>query len=327
MEILPMHPFPSFSSFKKFYKNIFSVSIVLISISGILNIWFFCSLLLQRFSVPELKGNKLTVHLMFILGIFANLIYIFFGFSPEILEFEHQKIKILKVSISMIIFLSFVFFNLLFATMTLNVLQNFKKQIAFNDRRLNKNINGKRLIAYITLFLLFLYITGIFVKYEVNLNQYNANKIDKENLNKLRKHQSLLKNNNSQNYIIDNNNKEKIREGKNKLKFNSLKKKNKKNNYNNNPYDKKDNNDINNKNKNKDKITENNFNYSTIILDIFDIILFIFPYILFFFNSLLNLSYYFDIIYFEDIINMVIDREYFLASDEHGNFFTEYSCI
>ena len=193
MQILPMNPFPSFSSFKKFYKNIFSVSIITISLSGILNIWFFCSLLLQRFSVPELKSNKLTVHLMFILGILANLIYIFFGFFPEILEFEHQKIKILKISISMIIFLSFVFFNLLFATMSLNVFQNFKKQIAFSDRRLNKNIQGKRIIAYITLFLLFLYITAIFVKYEINLNEYNASKIDKENFIKKFKIKSKLK--------------------------------------------------------------------------------------------------------------------------------------
>ena len=276
-----MHPFPSFSSFKKIYKNIFSVSIITISISGILNIWFFCSLLLQRFSVPELKSNKLTVHLMFILGILANLIYIFFGFSPEILQFEHQKIKILQVSISMIIFLSFVFFNLLFAALTLNVLQNFKMQIASNDRRLNKNIKGKRFVAYITLFLLVLYISAILIRYQVNLNEYNVTK----NNSKLKKSHSKLGHHNHGN---------KKTSERPKIADEDL------------------------------LIKEPKNIYMKLLLDIVDIILFLFPYILFFFNSLLNLSYYFDILYFEDIINMVIDREYFLTNDESTNFFTEF---
>jgi len=325
-----MHPFPSFSSFKKIYKNIFSVSIIIISFSGILNIWFFCSLLLQRFSVPELKSNKLTVHLMFILGILANLIYIFFGFSPEILHFEHQKIKILRVSISMIIFLSFVFFNLLFATLTLNVLQNFKKQIAFNDKRLNKNIQGKRIIAYVTLFLLFLYITAIFVRYQVNLNEYNANKIEKENANKMRENKILLRNSNANNntnntnIVVNTNNNNNNNKLKMKIKNNNKNKHKHKKNH------KKIHVNRNTKNANKNSNIEKGKmrnDYLTIFLDFVDIILFLFPYILFFFNSLLNLSYYFDILYFEDIINLVIDREFFLTSEESANLFTEFSSI
>jgi len=302
-ENFPMHPFPSFSSFKKIYKNIFSASIILISISGILNIWFFCSLLLQRFSVPELKSNKLSVHLMFILGILANLIYLFFGFSPEILRFEHTKIKILRISISMIIFLSFVFFNVLFATLTLNVLMNFKKQIAFNDKRLKRNIVGKKYLVYITLFLLVLYIFAIFMRYNMAIQM---NKINKNNkTSKMKYHETTKKDEFSSNFEKENHNLKNIDIKDNKI-------------------DKKLNEEVNgSEDYHSNNFTENQKKLIDFLKKIVDTILFLFPYLLFFFNSLINLSYYFDIVYLEDIINMIIDREFFLANDESTNLLSD----
>jgi len=315
---LPMHPFPSLSSSKKIYRNIFSVSIILISISGILNIWFFCSLLLQRFSVPELNSNKLTVHLMFILGIFANLIYLFFGFSTEILKFEHSKIKILRISISMIIFLSFIFFNLLFASLTLNVLLNFKKQIAHSDKRLTRDIKGKKYLVCVTVFLLLLYIFAIYIRYNMAMH---INDKAKHNKN------SKMKSNfNSEDEVKDSFGEEKQvkikEENPGHGYLSNL------NNNNNNINNRR--NSIANYEANKKNYFKNKFfsDLEKSLLKIFksfiDAILFLFPYLLFFFNSLINLSYYFDIAYFEDIINIIVDREFFLSNEESTNIFTEF---
>ena len=55
-------------------------------------------------------------------------------------------------------------------------------------------------------------------------------------------------------------------------------------------------------------------------------ILFIMPYILITFNSILNLTYYHDINYLVDIINMIVDREYFMFNDE-ANLFLQKNTI
>jgi hypothetical protein len=241
-----MNPFPSFYTLKQIQPKIFSASLLIISISGFLNVWFFCALLLQRFSVPELKSNKLTVHLMFILGIFGNIIYIFFGFSPELLNLEHDKIKVLRISLSMIIFLSFVFFNTLFASLTLMVFENFRQKIHPNDKRLLKNLKMKKCCVYLTVFLSFLYISSIYVNYYIK--SFDEVEINDE----------LLK----------------------------IKK---------------------------------------LALKIIHIILFIMPYILFILNAFINLTYYFDIRYVDDIINVVIDKEFFLTNDESNFLLSDYT--
>ena len=237
-ELLPLNPFPGFYTLKEIQPKIFSASILIISISGFLNVWFFCSLLLQRFSVPELSSNKLTVHLMFILGIFGNIIYIFFGFSPELLDLEYEKIKILKISLSMIIFLSFVFFNTLFAALTLMVFENFRKKIASNDQRLSRNMKIKKYVVCLSIFICLLYITAIMLNYQIK-----AVKAEDE------------------------------------------------------------------EEKEEDK------SYVT-VLRLIQILLFMTPYILFILNAIINLTYYYDIRYVDDIINVIIDKEYFLTSEE-----------
>jgi hypothetical protein len=230
-ENMPLHPFPGFSSLKEWQPKIYSINILIISISGLLNVWFFSSLLLQRFSVPELKNNKPTVHLMFILGIFGNIIYLFFGFSPELLKLETDSIHVMKISLSMIIFLSFVFFNLLFATLTLNVFSNFKERIAPNDLRLKRNIRGKKYTVYLTIFTITIYMLSIGIDYT----------------------------------YLSKNNKKQI--------------------------------------------------YNSKFHKIISFLLLILPYVLFVLISLINLSYYFDVIYLEDVINKIIDREFFMNED------------
>lgn len=257
-EKFPMNPFPGFSTLKQMQPKIYSISILIISISGFLNVWFFCSLLLQRFSVPELRSNKLTVHLMFILGIFANIIYIFFGFSPDVLLLESNRIKILKISLSMIIFLSFVFFNTLFATLTLKVFQNFRNKIAFNDKRLQRNIRTKKYVVYLALFISTIYISSIYLNYYFKTNSCHSKlKHDNECLNGI-----------------------------------NLKK-----------------------------------GFTNSVYKIVQTLLFTLPYFLFILNAFINLTYYFDIRYLDNVINMIIDREFFLESEETNLLLSEFPNI
>lgn len=250
-EVMPMSPFPSFNVLKELQPNVFNAVILIISISGFINVWCFCSLLLRRFSVPELESNKLIVHLMFILGIFGNISFIFFGCSPELLTFEMNHFKHLKISLSMIIFLSFIFMNILFAAMSLVVLQNFKNQIAFNDKRLQRNIRTKKVIVHLTIFMLVLYISSIVAHYYVKTSQETTSKM-----------------------------------------------KNLKYNYNNN------------------KDYSSSLTFIIPCLSFIQFLLYIIPYFLFSLNALMNLSYYSDISYLENVIHLIIDKEFFLTNDE-----------
>ena len=147
------------------------------------------------------------------------------------------------------IFLSFVFFNTLFASLTLVVFENFRKIIAYNDKRLKRNIRLKKGVVYLTIFICFVYISSIFLKY----------------------------------YIHPVVNKEMETSGNNSHKM-----------------------------KNEAKI-----------LKTVEILLFILPYIIFLLNAFLNLTYYFDIRYVDDVINIIIDKEFFLTSDESNLLLSE----
>lgn len=237
----PIHPFPGFYLLKNTQPNVYIASIVIISISGFLNVWFFCSLLLQRFSVPELRSNKLTVHLMFLLGIFGHVVFIFFCYCPEILDLEKERLAEIKVSLSMIIFLTYIFFNLFFSVLVLKVLENFRTRIAYHDVRLKRNIRFKIYLVYMALFLIILYVSAIFVHTELKREHFDKDKI-------FRNYEPLLKG-----------------------------------------------------------------------------FLFIIPYILITSIAVINLTYYDDINYMEDIINLVVDREYFMSNEESNHFLSNMS--
>ena len=235
IESFPTHPFPSFYSLNEIQPIIYYLSIFAICISGILNVWFFCSLLIQRFSVPELTTSKANAHLMFIYGIFSNIIFAFYGFSHEILKIEVNILKYLNISLTMIIYSTFIFFNIFFAVLALNVLINFKNKIVPNDKKLKKNIRVKKYLVFLAIFILFIYISGTTINFYLK-HDYSYN-------------------------------------NKNKKKFKNL-------------------------------------------IDTVNTLLFILPYVMFLLNSTINLTYYHDIIYLEEVINIIVDREFFLATDE-----------
>jgi hypothetical protein len=56
--------------------------------------------------------------------------------------------------------------------------------------------------------------------------------------------------------------------------------------------------------------------YEGYIMKMVDSLLFILPYLIFLLNAFINFTYYFDIRYVDDVINIIIDKEFFLTGEE-----------
>jgi len=223
----PLEHFPDFFKLTSDPSNFYLTAIMLISLIGIINVWFFCSMLLQRFSVPELRHKKISVHFMFILGIFANIIFVFFAFSPEILKIESIKFRNLKISLSLIVFLIFIVFNIMFSIMSTQCISVLND----NSRRVRKNRRLKNCVIYLTIFVMLVYVIAI-----------------------------NLQNNNT------------VLKGIKKIMVN--------------------------------------------------IILLMSPYALFIFNAFMNLFLYSDLVFIKDIMSQIMEKDYFLSSEETERFIT-----
>jgi hypothetical protein len=253
----PLHPLPAFYTMHKVQPLIYSISILLVAVIGLFNVWFYCSMLLQRFSVPELQSKKIGIHFMFILGILSNTMYVFFGFSNEILKLEKLKIRDVRISMSTIVYLTFIVFNIFFAVVAILSLESLIKGTNHNQNeenrqlytsscpqrsekknfktRISQKIKMKKYVIYLATFVILLYITGIFIRNHEQINE------------------------------------------------------------------------------NHKKHSKTRFQF------VLELILFILPYILFIINAFLNLTFYSDIIYIQDNLMTIIDREYFEADLPEGS--------
>jgi len=160
----PLHPFPAFYTLNSIQPLVSYVTIMAVAIIGLLNVWFYSSMLLQRFSVPELQAKKIGIHMMFIFGILANILYIFYGFSFDILKLELITIKDVRISLSTIIYLTFIFFNILFAVVSILSLDCLIKQSQNYSReseRMTRKIKVKRSVVYLAVFIMFVYMFSI----------------------------------------------------------------------------------------------------------------------------------------------------------------------
>jgi MFS family permease len=258
---LSIHPFPSFFSLRTIQPMLFMLGIFTISLFGFLNDWFYCSMLLQRFSVPELRHRKIYIHAMFIIGILSNFNFVFFGFSPEILQIESIHLKYLKVSLSTVIFISFIFFNILFAVVAITSLECLKKHGSGRDETFKKKLKMKRVVVYLTIFISLLYISAIIIK--------NHDKLLSKEIKP-----------NSQVFSKE---------------YENLEKKMK-----------------------KPQTTSTQPEKFQFFIEI---LLFVLPYLLYILNAFINLSFYSDIIYIQDNLTTIIDKEYFLARDEENESF------
>jgi hypothetical protein len=163
------HPLPSFYSLNFTQPLFFYCSIFALSFIGLLNVWFYCSMLLQRFSVPELQSKKIGIHTMFVLGILANLLYIFFGISKSFLIVDKIVISEVKVSLSTMTFLTFIFFNILFAlfaVLSLQALHHHTQDCHMKKEslKINEKIKVKRIIIYLAVFVMTVYIIAIAIQ-------------------------------------------------------------------------------------------------------------------------------------------------------------------
>lgn len=253
----PLHPLPAFYTMHKVQPLIYGISILLVAFIGLVNVWFYCSMLLQRFSVPELQSKKIGIHFMFILGILSNTMYVFFGFSNEVLKLEKLKIKHMIISMSTIVYLTFIILNIFFAVVAIlsveslikgtnNIEDNkeiynsssLKKSEQVNFKtRISQKIKTKKYVIYLATFVILLYITGIFIRNHEQINE------------------------------------------------------------------------------NHKKHSKTRFQF------VLELVLFILPYILFIMNAFLNLTFYSDIIYIQDNLMTIIDREYFEADESDGTVY------
>lgn len=222
---------PEFYSLKTIQPTFFSLSVLIISVSGLFNVWHFCSMLLQRFSVPELSKYKITIHFMFIFGSFSHFIFIFFGFSPAIIAIQTMKLKFIEFSLTMVIFIVFIFFNILFAILAWMVIEKLRAQNIQTSETLKGSVRMKMYVIGLAVITLCFYIFAII----------SHNGVNQESLS--------------------------------------------------------------------DKV--NNQWYCMIKLAIF-----ILPYLLYVINAFLNLTYYSDILKIQAHLNVFLDKDYFIISND-----------
>ena len=152
---------PEFYNLKTISPLFFSSSVLIISIAGLFNVWHFCSMLLQRFSVPELSNNKVIVHFMFIFGSFSHFIFIFFGFSPAVIGIQTMKLSFIDISLTMVIFIVFMIFNILFATLAWMAIEMLRFQNSQTAESLKNSVRMKIYVIFFAVLTLFLYIISI----------------------------------------------------------------------------------------------------------------------------------------------------------------------
>ncbi len=169
---------PEFYSLKTIQPLFFSLSVLTISVSGLFNVWHFCSMLLQRFSVPELSMNKIIIHFMFIFGSFSHFIFIFFGFSPAIIGIETMKLKFIDVSLTMIIFVIFIIFNILFAILALIAIELLRQQNHQTKENLKSSVRMKIYVIFLAIMALCVYLFSIISHNRINRETYQS--IDEE---------------------------------------------------------------------------------------------------------------------------------------------------
>jgi hypothetical protein len=159
---LGTYPLAGYHQIGRSAPCLYGIIVTVIALTGFLNIWLLSSLLIRRFSVPELSDNKSTVNIMFIIGVFSNIIFTFFGFAHKLLEIENENVPI---SLGVIIFSSFIFYNILYATCVLQVLNNFKNKVCKHNKKLSRSVSFKRYTLYLSVLMIIIYLSTASVKF------------------------------------------------------------------------------------------------------------------------------------------------------------------
>lgn len=231
--------FPNFFKLINVDPLIYSTLLALLAACGYANVWSYCSMLLQRFSVPEFKNNKILLNLMFITGIIANTLIISILMLNEIsiFEFVDLNIKSSKVSCKKLAYLIYIIMIILFTFLGIKNLESLRNQIQCADENFAKKFKFKKILLALSLLLMTIYLVTLAI------DDYKQTQIQ-----------------NHENFI-----------------------------------------------KNFKKITLQNAIRKWTLL--------IIPYLLYNINALIHLTYYYDIVYIQKKLSIIIDKEYFFNDD------------
>lgn len=164
-------------------RYLFYVSFISISVCGVFLVWTYSSILIQRFSVPEMQKIKIYIYFMFSLGIISNALLVMYGaFSEEI--FVYQNLKTAKISMASLFFIAYIFFNLITAVFSIKIIYFLKNQnnknlfyssVSFynmndeqSEKELEEKVKTKTILIYLMIFVLFVYIGGVIIQKNQN---------------------------------------------------------------------------------------------------------------------------------------------------------------
>lgn len=121
---------PNFFDLQKVCPPIFNLYIGLNSLSGLAIVFMLFSVLKQRFKVPEYQMHSFKLNIMFIFGFVSNLINVMRAVAPPVLENYYKIVSEIQPNIeidfNVLIFLSFIFFSVLFSLYSLSILSLLK---------------------------------------------------------------------------------------------------------------------------------------------------------------------------------------------------------
>ena len=164
-------------------RYLFYVSFISISVCGVFLVWTYSSILIQRFSVPEMQKIKIYIYFMFSLGIISNALLVMYGaFSEEI--FVYQNLKTAKISMASLFFIAYIFFNLITAVFSIKIIYFLKNQnnknlfyssVSFynmndeqSEKDLEEKVKTKTILIYLMIFVIFVYIGGVIIQKNQN---------------------------------------------------------------------------------------------------------------------------------------------------------------
>jgi len=166
---------PEFFSLKEIQSHFFSISISIIIITGLVNVWNFSIILLQRFSVPELSKFKFVIYFMIIIGLLTNCFLAIFGVSSDSKGIKDKKVKYLNISFNITIYLLFILSNIIYAFLSWLALELLMHQNCRLEKNMRISVRLKTYVLFLELLLICVYIFTIIT--------YNSHKIKKHEEN------------------------------------------------------------------------------------------------------------------------------------------------
>lgn len=166
---------PNFYDLPKIHPLFYHFYTGTTSVIGLAIVFILFSVLKQRFKVPEYQDHTFKLYIMMIFGFISNCLNLAKGFSNYIQNYDIIALKIqtdLKIDISYLLFITYIFFTVLFSIYSIRVLQLLRtKQSTENDE--NWYHYKVIILWYLVIFTL---IYAIFILHDTNritLNIFN----------------------------------------------------------------------------------------------------------------------------------------------------------